>query len=738
MRRLVCSVARRAPRALGGLCLCAGVFAAAFSAIAPPAGAQSEGGFAVDLDAVNWNDVPSDVAAYPGVPLFTMPFLKAQMDIVTLATRTGDYTTALRLIDTLTRRYPLVADFHATRAALLAAQGDVNASLAALDTALDLGFDQVARLRSSPAFKDLSSNPGFRDITARRRKPLPIEPRVVIASRVEGQTAEVQHDNTQWSQRLGRLVSRFNFPPTLADRASFDDVSEGSLTGRLAARIEAGEAAGLDGVLYDNRDRDHVTLRREQFPQLSFVEYSRAAKAAQLDYGLNLSLFFNAITIGNSSTARTGRYWRSQPRVALTEPFGPQGLAAHYLADHFYFFPEHQDHDPVSEGGKGDVFPANTPLYMVSQGSSGSEYRLMLGALYALAAMSPDTQAFLDQRNLTAPTLQMILRRAMAPVADDPEVYLTGVAHPSAFDGAALEWERVVEIAERLTPETIPPVPLLRVLSDVSAQEGTDYFGTGLNEKLFDTGFSLARVWRSKDVSREMLLVSGPNFEPGQDVITMRWVLLRGDPERVKIQPLDRRGRRAKLTVDWHDTVAVPGRDDMKSQRVDIAVFADNGLEISAPAFVSILFPAGQARDYEPDGQGGQRIARIDYRAFADDETVYDDPLIFPTRRWQDRYDYDADGKLLGWTRLHEDGARERYTASGQLVRESDPNGRPLVVESVEYPLRREGTGARVVRVEPTGRLFDYIYRDEADLRGVLSPRSVVADEGDAARGAAD
>ncbi|MEO1512434.1 MAG: hypothetical protein AAFU70_10195, partial [Planctomycetota bacterium] len=502
-------------------------------------------------------------------------------------------------------------------------------------------------------------------------------------------------------------MSRFNFPPTLADRASFGDMTEGTLNGRLAARIAAGEAAGLAGVLYDNRDRDHVTLHRERFPQLSFVEYARAAKASQLDYGLNLSLFFNAVTIGNSSTARTGRNWRSQARAALTEPFGPQGLSAHYLADHLYFFPEHRDHDPVSEGGKGDVFPANTPLYMVSQGSSASEYGLLVGALYALAAMSPETRAFLDQRNITAPTLQMILRRAMNAVADDPEVYLTGVAHPSVFEGAELDWERVVAIAERLTPETIPPVPLLRVLSDVSGQEGTDYFGAGLNEQLFDTPFSLARVWRSQAASRRMLLVSGPNFETGRDVITMRWVLLRGDPERVKIEPLDRRGRRAELVVDWHDGVAVPGRDDMKSQRVDIAVFADNGFELSAPAFVSILFPAGQAREYEPDGQGGQRIARIDYRAFEGDETVYDDPLIFPARPWQDRYDYGPEGKLLGWTRQHADGTRERYTESGLLVRESDPNGRPLVVESVEYPLRRDGSGARVVRVEPTGRLFD-------------------------------
>ncbi|MEL7139377.1 MAG: hypothetical protein AAFP67_10025, partial [Pseudomonadota bacterium] len=114
------------------------------------------------------------------------------------------------------------------------------------------------------------------------------------------------------------------------------------------------------------------------------------------------------------------------------------------------------------------------------------------------------------------------------------------------------------------------------------------------------------------------------------------------------------------------------------------------------------------------------------------------DPLLFAKRPWQDRYDYAPDGRLLGWTREHSNGAEERYTATGQLVRESDESGRPLVVESVEYPLRREGNGDRVVRIEPTGRLFDYVYRSEEDLVGVLSPRSIVSDDEEEVRGVAD
>ncbi|MEM8625768.1 MAG: hypothetical protein AAGG47_19945 [Pseudomonadota bacterium] len=678
------------------------------------------------LEDVDWASVPQEVADFPGVPLFTMPRVNQELRLVTTVSAARNFDNALRLIDNLITRYPLVSDFHATRAALLAARGETGAALAALDRALDLGFDRVGTLRRLPVFKEFSSNPGFRDVTARRRNPYTFTVPAPTPDRIEGQTGEVDAANTRWSPAQNRLQSVFEFPEAIERRAPFALAKSSPAIERLAERLAAGEAAGLAGILYDNRDRDHVTIARERYPQLSFVEYGRAAKAAGLDYGLNVGLLFNAITIGNSSTARTGRLWRSQPRVALTEPFGPQSMAQLYVADHLYFFPEHRDHDPVEEDGKGDVFPANTPFFMVSQGSSGSERRLLQGALLALAALTPETRSYLDQRNLVAPTLQMILRRAMAPVADDAETYLSGIAHPSAFKAGQLDLDLAIDIAARLTPQTIPPIVLMRVLQEESGLEGRDYFGEALNERLFDTPLSIARIWRSAQSRRRLVVFAGPSFELGEDTVQMHWRLLRGDPERVTITPRGDDGRRAEIVVDWQDRGTVPGRPELTTDRIDIGVFADNGSEISAPAFISILMPSHQERRYEPDGEGGMRPLEIDYQARADDESVYQDPVIFPARDWRDRYDYGPDGTLQGWTRIYTgDRERERYTASGQLVRESDASGRPTVVESMEYPLVRRGDSLRFVRPEPTGRLFDYVYANDNDVSGVLVPQSV-------------
>ncbi|MCB1312565.1 MAG: hypothetical protein KDK29_12110, partial [Sedimentitalea sp.] len=48
-----------------------------------------------------------------------------------------------------------------------------------------------------------------------------------------------------------------------------------------------------------------------------------------------------------------------------------------------------------------------------------------------------------------------------------------------------------------------------------------------------------------------------------------------------------------------------PGSPDTRSARIDIGVFANNGVHDSAPAFLSVLLPAHEIRQYEPAGAGG-------------------------------------------------------------------------------------------------------------------------------------
>ena len=128
--------------------------------------------------------------------------------------------------------------------------------------------------------------------------------------------------------------------------------------------------------------------------------------------GAQLSFLYNGITIGNSSTAITGGdFWRSQPRYIMTHPRGPVLLYLQYVGNHLYFYPEHRDHDPADDNnGHGDVYPANTPYMIVSQGSSGSDRVFMNAVGATLAALRPEVKQKLAKTGTLMAAVQMIFR----------------------------------------------------------------------------------------------------------------------------------------------------------------------------------------------------------------------------------------------------------------------------------------------------------------------------------------
>ncbi len=421
---------------------------------------------------------------------------------------------------------------------------------------------------------------------------------------------------------------------------------------RLAAQ---GRAAGLSGVLYDNRDRGHSRLSPELFPQLTPVIYGDDLEKRGLDYGLAESILFPAITLGNSSTAITaGRQPRSLPRLAMTRPGGALRALQTYAANHIYVYPEHRDHDAT------DRFPANWPYMLISQGSSGSDRPFLEVVALILASFTPETRARLEAEHLVAAAVQMVFRRAQTTVRSRA-AYLSGAAHPTAFDKSAINPTRMMALAQSLAPETIPPQVVLQVESeDFRPRAGL----AGRSERLFDTPAAIARIWRGLEWEREMVVSAAQTKDPNDRPLTFIWVLLRGDPERVRIVPLDESGSRARITVNWQDERQIVPGDPRTSSRVDIGVFADNGAHLSAPAFVSVSFPTHQKRRYAPVSDGGMRLVEIDYDAAAR-KTAFD-PALHWTAPWQDRFRYGADGSLVGWERRLRDKVLH-FTAGGKL-----------------------------------------------------------------------
>lgn len=467
----------------------------------------------------------------------------------------------------------------------------------------------------------------------------------------------------------GRLdVSAADLPPPATGAPVIDPADTSPEAARLRALFAQGRAAGLAGALYDNRDRGHSAMPPGLFPQMARVAYGPGLRARGLDYGLAGTFRFPAITLGNSSTAVThGPEWRSQPRLAMTNG-GARRAAADYGANALYVYPEHRDHDAF------DYFPAAWPYMTVSQGSSGSDRPFLRAQGLILGAFAPEARARMAGAGLVASTVQFVMRRTQVGLRGDAG-YLSGAAHPSAFARGALNPPAAVALAARLTPGTIPPAPVLRVLAeDFAPHAGL----AGLTEALFTTDGAVARLWRGLQGRREMVLSAAETVDPAGRALRFHWVLLRGDPAAVEITPLDGPGARVRIAFGWQDPRPAPsgyGRTGPgpMSSRLDVGLFAEAGGVLSAPAFVSVTLPP-EKRAYEIGPDGRPRLVSVDYDA-AGRRAAYD-PLLFWWAPWRDRFHYDPAGRLTGWTRTATRPTLAAAAAAGAYAPDGSHDGR--------------------------------------------------------------
>jgi hypothetical protein len=456
-------------------------------------------------------------------------------------------------------------------------------------------------------------------------------------------------------------------PPVPPGLPPIDPADQSPEAGLLRRGVAQGRAAGLSGVIYDNRDRGHAALPEGLFPPLTRLDYG-AGLAGRADYGLALPILLPAPVIGNSSTAVTaGPAPRSLPRLAMTQPGGPARAFAAYAGNQTYVYPEHRDHDAA------DLFPANWPYMLISQGSSRSDRPLLRAAGLILGALPPAVRAAAEAQGLIGPTVQMLFRRGQ--VRGVAAAYLTGAAHPSVFDGAALNPVAMMQLAARMRPDQLPPMVRLTVADeDFAASAGL----AGLSERLFDTPSAIARVWRGPAFRREITLSATPAGGAAA-VARWHWVLLRGDPSRVRVEPLGGGGR-ARIAIDWHDAaaLAVPGRPARAGLRVDVGVIA--GLadgQFSAPAMLSVSFPRHEARDYGPGPDGAMRLRSVDHDAAGRGQDF--DPLLHWSAPWRDEMLWSAEGQLSGWQRRAT--APAGAAAAGRYDAAGNRDGRPVEYE---------------------------------------------------------
>ncbi len=643
--------------------------------------------------------------------VFDLPALGRDLAVAARAFAEGRERQALARLDVLVAKYPAEPEPWRARALLHARAGRAQAAAADLTRAVAAGMtDLDAILARLP--EDLAAHPEIAALRGREADgPATPAPPPVLAS-IRDLTATVTAETTAWDAASGLFRTEIALPPVLARRPVLGGAPLPPEVQRLAPFLNRwyaqGRAAGNVGDLYDNRDRQHSRFPSDAFQQLVQVRYGEAARARDLDYGPNRRFDFGRITFGNSSTAFVGKpFGRSQTRRLLTDPGGAAVLARQYARNQIYVFPAVGDYTlPL-----GDLYPANTPYAITSDGRSGSDRPFLMAIALALAALKPEVKARLEAEGRVAPTLQRLLRRTLRGVETEAD-YLTARAHPVVFRGREIDIERLVKAAQDLDVAAIPPTLRLTVLRETPAREGLSVFAGGLGEALFDTPGAVARIHRTTDGVRRLTVSARAEGWPEGRPLEVVWRVLQGDADRIEITPETEDGRVVRLAIPWHDRAAPPERPAMPSSRIDIAAFAKTPGGHSAPAFVSVHFPPDQARRYDAEG----RPLVIDYAARTPGWKSAD-PVLLPARDWRDTYRYAPDGTLLGWTRAR--GRREAdYTADGHRVLSRDAAGRPLEAVAVEYRVTRTRRGrAQVVEADGTRR-YRYAYTGPDDLRG--------------------
>ncbi len=495
------------------------------------------------------------------------------------------------------------------------------------------------------------------------------------------------------STPLGRRVER-----RVTVEAGEITTDRGEAGKRLRKWYADGTAAGNIGDFYDNRDRGHSHLRMAKFPQLDKVEYPEAVKQRRLDWGLQLRFLFRHVTFGNSSTAAGPTAGGCNSRRALMGQRTADVLHKQYKNAHLYIYPEHRDHDAGTNGrgGYGDLFPANVPYLITSQGSSGSDRAFMEAVALTLAAFRPEVKKRLIASGLLMPTVQMILR-SCAKNAKHRQDYLTGKAHPTAFVGHNVDPAAMVRLAHEIRVDTIPPMVQLAVVQEDGAKQGRDYFDPR-PEKLFDTPCAVARICRSTKHLRRMVVSARGSYDVSGRKLTYRWAVLRGDAERIRIRPRNKEASEIELLVPYHERRPVQEGAKLQSTRVDIGCFVHNGEHDSAPGFVCFYWLADEARTYGDDG----RILDVGYD-LGDSTIGYDTDR--PRRAGYDITDWKGllelaggDGKGFGATLLRKPfGKRELAelrAAAGELADDDADEAAPKKAQDEADAARKDARQA--------------------------------------------
>jgi hypothetical protein len=333
----------------------------------------------------------------------------------------------------------------------------------------------------------------------------------------------------------------------------------------------AGNAAGYAGLTYENRDGEHAVIPHADMPDLAYVTHNDGNST----WGqTGVSADPNAIVLANQSQAYTTVGF-SLLRYDVVNQLAFNRLETLSTQSKWRLYPEHTD------CGVEDMFAFMTPIWLTSQGSSGSELDEGRRLLEALAALPAPVRTMLHTEGALVSVMSAVHRRAR--VASDVE-YLTGAAHPTAFGNLDVE-RATVDLAHSLTTTHVPPVASVTVTADEFAPADQLVTGTSTVARVFSAGGAEMRAI-TVDASASKAL----NGQP----LTYHWRVLRGDPSLVRLWQRDTTDPIGTIEFMRHPEGTYESLGSAsgtlithKSSLVVVGLFVHNGHFFSTPAFIS-------------------------------------------------------------------------------------------------------------------------------------------------------
>jgi len=433
----------------------------------------------------------------------------------------------------------------------------------------------------------------------------------------------------------------------------------------LWATGQSNQFKNLTGDFYDNRDNNHANMPLTDHPGLTYMSSG---------YNIQEAITPNLIVFGNASLAYTsGYFWGSLIRVrSMRSQYGMTKAYDLYTNNNAYWYPEHRDHDAV------DYYFTQAPMFNNSQGSSSSEIDEMHKWFYTLDSFNAATKTYLKNNNLLIPTMQLIARRSR--VNSDAE-YLTGVAHPNAFDNADVRTE-METMASNMTTTTIPPMVQIVVETEDynKAQAESNYYlfepvvGQSKKENFTATPVSITRLWHGLGYTKRIVVSAESSYDANTHPLTYHWAILRGESAHITINPLNASSSRVEILIDYHSETTIAGETRL-TNLVSIGAFVHNGHHYSAPAFVTSYTKRNEVRVYDINTDN---ILSITYN----NNNL--DPSVSREKDWDsDVFSYDTNDMLTGWIRT-KGAIQDRFTKEGYVV-EAEVGGNPTMVSKVSY-----------------------------------------------------